>query len=174
MYIRVYVDDIIIASSSSEVTSALLKNLEEDFTLKDLGDLHYFLDIEVTKSQQGMLLTQSKYAMDLLKKVGMSNCNLVNTPLSASDKLSAHVGEPLGPVDATNCMSLVGGLQYLILTRPDLAFSVNKVCQYLHALTTLHLTAAKCILWYVKGTINLGLQITKSLSMLVSGFPYAD
>jgi hypothetical protein len=108
--------------------------------------------------------------MDLLKRAGMSNCKSVNTPTSVSEKLSAHVGEPLAPMDATNYRSLVGGLRYLTLTRPDLTFSVNKVCQYLHTPTTVHLTAAKRIMRYVKGTIDLGLQITKSPSMLVSGF----
>jgi hypothetical protein len=73
MYILVYIDDIIVASSSSEATSALLKSLEEDFALKDLGNLHYFMGIEVTRSQQGILLTQGKYAMDLLKRPCMSN-----------------------------------------------------------------------------------------------------
>jgi hypothetical protein len=143
MYILVYVDDIIIASSSLEAMNALLNKLEEDFALKDVGDLHYFLGIDVTKSQQGILLTQSKYAMDLLKRTGMFNCKPVNTPLSSSEKLSAHVGELLGPNDVTSYIILVGGLQYLTLTRPNLAISINKVCQYLHAPTTQHLTAAK-------------------------------
>jgi hypothetical protein len=143
MYILVYVDDIIIASSSLEAMNALLNKLEEDFALKDVGDLHYFLGIDVTKSQQGILLTQSKYAMDLLKRTGMFNCKPVNTPLSSSEKLSAHVRELLGPNDVTSYIILVGGLQYLTLTRPNLAISINKVCQYLHVPTTQHLTAAK-------------------------------
>jgi hypothetical protein len=143
MYILVYVDDIIIASSSLEAMNALLNKLEEDFALKDVGDLHYFLGIDVTKSQQGILLTQSKYAMDLLKRTSMFNCKPVNTPLPSSEKLSAHVGELLGPNDVTSYIILVGGLQYLTLTRPNLAISINKVCQYLHVPTTQHLTAAK-------------------------------
>jgi hypothetical protein len=174
VYVLVYVDDIIVASSSSKATTALLQDLERDFALKDLGDLHYFLGIEVTKTQQGIMLNQRKYFKDLLWKAGMFNCKAVNTPLSTSERLSAHVGELLGPNDTTNYRSLVGGLQYLTLTRPDLSFSVNKVCQYLHAPTMLHLTATKRILWYVKGTIDLGLQITRSPSMLVSGFADAD
>jgi hypothetical protein len=120
------------------------------------------------------MLNQRKYSEDLLRKADMFNCKAVNTPLSTSERLSAHVGELLGPNDTTNYRSLVGGLQYLTLTRPDLSFSVNKVCQYLHAPTTLHLTAAKRILRHVKGTIDLGLQITRSPSMLVSGFADAD
>jgi hypothetical protein len=172
VYVLVYVDDIIVASSSSKATTALLQDLERDFALKDLGD--YFLGIEVTKTQQGIMLNQRKYSEDLLRKAGMFNCMAVNTPLSTSERLSPHVGELLGPNDTTNYRSLVRGLQYLTLTRPALSFSVNKVCQYLHAPTMLHLTAAKRILRYVKGTINLGLQITRSSSRLVSGFADAD
>jgi hypothetical protein len=62
------------------------------------------------------------------------------------EKLSAYIGEPLGPIDATNHQSIVGGLQYLTLTRPDISFSVNKICQFLHAPTTLHLMDAKRVL----------------------------
>jgi hypothetical protein len=174
VYVLVYVDDIIVASSSSKATTALLQYLESDFALKDLGDLHYFLGIEVTKTQQGIMLNQRKYSEDLLRKAGMFNCKAVNTPLSTSERLSTHVGELLGPNDTTNYRSLVGGLQYLTLTRLDLSFSVNKVCQYLYAPTTLHLTAAKHILRYMKDTIDLRLQITRSPSMLVSGFVDAD
>jgi hypothetical protein len=85
-----------------------------------------------------ILLTQEQYASDLLQKVGMSNCKPVATPLSTSEKLSLHEGTSLGASDATNYRSVAGALQYLTLTRPDNAFLVNKVCQFLHAPTTIH------------------------------------
>jgi hypothetical protein len=151
-----------------------LKNLEKEFALKDLGDLHYFLGIEVTKLPDGLLLSQNKYALDILRRVGMTSCKPAPTPLFTSEKLSVHAGEVLGPDDTTKYRSMVGGLQYLMLTRPDLAFSINKVCQYLHCLTTVHLTAVKRILRFVKGTIDMGLKIVKSSSNLVSGFSDAD
>jgi hypothetical protein len=174
MFILVYVDDIIVASSSHGATNALLKNLEKDFALKDLGDLHYFLGIEVTKTKEGILLTQHKYAIELLKRAGIIGCKSVSTPLSTSEKLSAHNGELLGPNDAMNYRSIVGRLQYLTLIRQDIIFLVNKICQFLHAPTTVHLMATKRVLRYVKGTTNLGLQIVRSPSMLVSGFSDVD
>jgi hypothetical protein len=128
------------------------------------------LGIEVTKINDGILLSENKYAMNLLKRAGMSTCKPVNTPLSTLEKLSAHDGEILGLEDATSYHSIVGGLQYLTFTYLDLAFFVNKVCQYLHYLTSVHLTSVKPILRYVRGTTNMGLHIMKSLSMLVSGF----
>jgi hypothetical protein len=102
------------------------------------------------------------------------NYKAVGTLLSSSEKLSAYHGEMLGLNDATSFRSIVGGLQYLTLTRPDVVFPLNKICQYLHAPTTLHLMTAKRILRYVKGTIDLGLQITRSPSMLVSGLSDVD
>jgi hypothetical protein len=104
----------------------------------------------------------------------MISCKPASTPLSISEKLSAYVGDLLGPIDATNYRSIVGGLQYLTLTQPNISFSVNKIYQFLHAPTTVHLTAAKRILRYVRGTIDLEFQIIRSDSMLVSGFSDAD
>jgi hypothetical protein len=84
--VLVYVDDIIVASSSQDATTTLLKNLEKDFALKDLGELHYFLSIEVAKINGGILLSQTKYVGDLLKKTGMLACKPIGTSLSISKK----------------------------------------------------------------------------------------
>ena len=88
-------------------------------------------------------MLQEKYASDLLKRVGMSNCKASPTPLSSSEKVSKHEGVSLSVEDSTNYRSVVGALQYLTLTRPDLAYSVNKVCQYLHTPTTVHWTQSR-------------------------------
>ena len=74
MFILVYVDDIIVASSIEKATAALLQDLREEFALKDLGDLHYFLGIEVSKVREGIVLSQGKYANELLQRVGMTQC----------------------------------------------------------------------------------------------------
>lgn len=174
MYVLVYVDDIIVASSTEKATTALLADLQGEFALKDLGDLHYFLGIEVSKVNNGIVLSQDKYATDLLKRVGMSDCKPVSTPLSTSEKLSLHEGTLLGSNDGTQYRSIVGALQYLTLTRPDIAFPVNKVCQFLHAPTTVHWMAVKRILRYIKHCTRLGLKIYKSSSTLVSAFSDAD
>jgi hypothetical protein len=160
IFMLVYVDDIIIASSSDQGTKVLLQDLQKEFALKDLGNLHYFLGIDVTKMNDGLLLSQEKYASDLLKRVGMARCKPIATPLSTSEKLSLHQGTPLGANDATNYRSGVGALQYLILTRPDIAFHVNKVCQFLHAPTTIHWSIVKRILRYIKHTTKLGLKVS--------------
>jgi len=174
IFVLVYVDDIFVASSNSDATTRLLKDLKLEFALKDLGDLHYFLGIEVKKVNDGILLTQEKYTTDILRRVGMEKCKPVSTPISTSEKLTVESGEALGSDDATNYRSVVGALQYLTLTCPDISYSVNKVCQYLHAPTSVHWTAVKRILRYLMFTEGLGLQIVKSSSMLVSAYSDAD
>jgi histone deacetylase 1/2 len=111
VFVPVYVDDIIVVSSNPKATTGLLHELKKDFALKDLGELHYFLGMEVTKVRDGIILSQDKYASDLLKKVNMSSCKPASTPISTSEKLSAFVGAPLGPNDARNYRSVVGALK---------------------------------------------------------------
>jgi hypothetical protein len=93
LYLLVYVDDIVVTSSPNAVTT-LLQDLMSDFALKDLGDLHYFLGIQVTKQSDGILLSQEKYAAEVLHRAGMHSCMCVKTPLATSEKLSADVGIP--------------------------------------------------------------------------------
>ena len=156
IFMLVYVDDIIVASSSQDAVNALLEDLKRDFALKDLGDLHYFLGIEVKKVTDGIVLSQEKYVSDILKRSGMMSCKVSDMPLSTTEKLSKEEGEPLGAEAATNYRSVVGALQYLTLTRPDICFPVNKVCQFLHAPTLQHWTAVKRILRYLRGTMSTG------------------
>jgi histone deacetylase 1/2 len=174
MFMLIYVDDIIVSSSSQVATDMLLKSLSKEFALKDLGDLHYFLGLEVHKVHDGIILNQEKYAHDVLARVGMTHCSGLATPLSSSEKITAREGDLLGPEDSTKYRSMVGALQYLTLTRPDISYAVNKVCQYLHAPTTVHWTAAKRILRYVKHTVSFGLAFMRSNSTLVSAFSDAD
>ena len=151
-----------------------MRDLSKEFALKDLGNLHYFLGIKVQKVNDGLALNQTKYAKEVLARVGMENCKGSPTPLSSSEKISAYEGELLGPNDSTKYRSMVGALQYLTLTRPDISYAVNKICQFLHAPTTLHWTAAKRVLRYVKHTLGRGLTFMKSDSTHLSAFSDAD
>jgi len=81
LFVLVYVDDIIVVSSSTSATRALLSDLQKDFALKDLGDLHYFLGIEVKRGNNSLTLTQERYANDILKRSGMEKCKPIETPL---------------------------------------------------------------------------------------------
>uniref|UniRef100_A0ACD5Z1K1 Uncharacterized protein n=1 Tax=Avena sativa TaxID=4498 RepID=A0ACD5Z1K1_AVESA len=163
MFLLIYVDDIIVTSSSETAVANLLQNLRGEFALKDLGELHYFLGIEVKHVSHGIILSQGKYANDILRRVDMHTCKVMDTPMSSTEKLSSQQGTVLGQEDATKYRSIVGALQYLSMTRPDISFAVNKVYQYLHAPTIEHWTAVKRILGYVKGSCNLGIKISKIL-----------
>jgi len=133
LFLLIYVDDIIVTGSSSLVVQRLLHSLSTAFAVKDLGVLHYFLGIQVTPVQDGIVLSQSQYIADILRRVGMMSCKGVTTPMASMEKLSLTDGAPLSVDDATKYRSTVGALQYVVLTRPDIAFSVNKVCQFLHS-----------------------------------------
>lgn len=174
IYMLVYVDDIVIAGSSKEIVDRLVHNLSLSFSIKDLRRLNYFLGIKFTHNSGGIMLLQRKYASDLIHRVHMENCKSVSTHMSVSDKLAKYHGRLLSDNDAFKYRSMVGGLQYLTLTRPDISFTVIKVCQYLSKPTDMHWEAVKCIIRYIKGTIDTGLSIRKSHSTLLSIFTDAD
>jgi hypothetical protein len=98
------------ASSSSAAIGALLRDLKDEFAIKDLGPLRYFLGIEVHRTSDGIHLSQAKYTADILAHAGMTSCKGVTTPLPVNSKLSALEGDPLGPDDATKYRSMVGAL----------------------------------------------------------------
>jgi hypothetical protein len=174
IYMLIYVDDIIIISSSSATVDRLLSQLRNDFAVKDLGPLAYFLGIECQHTTHGLILSQQKYIHDLLTRTNMLTSKPVATPMLPADKLQIQGGAPLSAEDATRYRSAIGALQYLLLTRPDIAFSVNRVCQFMVAPTADHWMAVKRILRYLHGTINMGLCFTKSNSFLLSAFSDAD
>jgi histone deacetylase 1/2 len=155
-------------------TNKLLLQLQEDFAIKDLGSLHYFLGIEVAHHPDRLVLTQRKYIRDLLAKTNMFTSKGVPTPMLPTNKLSLDGGELLSPENATRYRSVVGALQYLLLIRPDLSFSVNRVCQYMAAPTSVHWAAVKRILRYMHVTYDLGLCFMKNGSSLLSAFSDAD
>jgi hypothetical protein len=118
----------------------------------------------------GLLLNQEKYAIDLVRWVGMLLCKPAPTLMSTLKKLSAYEGEPLSLDDVTKYHSVVGALQYLSHTRLDLSFAINKVCHYFHLPTSIHWIAVKCILRYIKHTLGVGLKFWKSSSTILSAF----
>ncbi|CAA7042096.1 unnamed protein product [Microthlaspi erraticum] len=150
LYMLVYVDDIIITGNSPPHISRFIASLSQRFSLKDLGTLSYFLGIEVTRTQNGLHLFQHRYIADLLHKLNMTNAKAVTTPMEASLSLTLLSGTALD--DATEYRMVVGSLQYLSLTRPDIFFSVNKLAQFMHRPTNEHWKAVKRVLRYLSGT----------------------
>jgi hypothetical protein len=161
-YLLLYVDDIILTALSSTLLQSIMARLASKFAMTDLGDLHQFLGISVSRSADGLFLSQRQYAIDLLQCAGMTECHSTPAPVDTHAKLSATDGAPLSASDSSDYRSLVGTLQYLTLTRPDLAYAVQQACLFMHDPREPHLALVKRILRYMKGTLSSGLHIGTS------------
>ncbi|KAI3706128.1 hypothetical protein L1987_76386 [Smallanthus sonchifolius] len=171
-YLLLYVDDIILTASSDSLLRSIIKSLSAEFNMTDLGALHHFLGIAVQKQKNGIHLSQSSYAADILSRANMTNCKPASTPVEVGSKLSANVGAPFS--NSSLYRSLAGALQYLTITRPDISYAVQQVCLFMHAPRELHFQLLKRILRYLKGTISQGLLISPSPSTKLTAYSDAD
>ena len=167
-----YVDDMIITGNDQQAISDLQQYLGQHFEMKDLGSLNYFLGLEVSHRSDGYLLSQAKYASDLIARSGITDSTTSSTPLDPHVHLTPFDGVPLD--DASLYRQLVGSLIYLTVTRPDIAYAVHIVSQFMAAPRTIHFTAVLRILRYVKGTLGHGLQFSSQSSLVLSGYSDAD
>ncbi|KAM1797964.1 hypothetical protein ACFX12_032087 [Malus domestica] len=168
-----YVDDIILTGSNPITVQVVISELAEVFDLKDMGRLSYFLGLQIQYKDDGSLfISQSKYAKDLLKKAAMETCKPTSTPSKPHAQFLEQEGAPLS--DPSHYRSLVGALQYLTFTRPDLAQAVNMVCQFMTSPTDLHMHLVKRILRYLKGTLEYGLHYKKSLDFNLLAYSDSD
>ncbi|KAJ8770389.1 hypothetical protein K2173_015003 [Erythroxylum novogranatense] len=140
--------------------------------MKDLGLLQYFLGLEVMQSNDGIFVCQKKYVADLLKRFNMANCEVVATPMNVNKKLQREDGTEKN--NSTLFRSLVGGLNYLTHTRPNIAFSVSVVPRFMHNPTKQHFIATKRILRYIAGTLNFGIWYCKVPNFSLIGFTDND
>jgi hypothetical protein len=169
--LSVYVDDIIITGDDSFEMSQLKQKLSKEFEVKDLGQLRYFLGIEIARSPKGIVLSQRKYVLDLLSDVGMLGCRVASTPIEKNHQLCAQSGDP---VDRESYQRLVGRLIYLCHTRPDISYAVSVVSRYMHDPRSGHLEAAHRILRYLKGSPGRGLLFKANGHLNVDGYCDAD
>lgn len=167
-----YVDDIILIGSSAQLLATLIKKLSLQFHMKDLGYLHYFLGIEAKRTSQDLFLCQTKYAIDLLNRAHMTECKPVSTPLPL--RSIAMTNDDILLADPLEYRSIVGGLQYLTITRPDLAYATNLLCQKLQHPTIADFHKLKRVLRYVKGTAHLGIFLHSNSSTALYGYSDAD
>lgn len=128
-YLLIYVDDIVLTASSTDLIHHIISSLHKEFDMTDLGALNYFLGISVTRDSKGMFLSQKKYALELLDRAHMATCNPTRTPVDTESKHGSD-GDPV--YDPTLYRSLAGGLQYLTFTRPNISYAVQQVCLHMH------------------------------------------
>lgn len=150
----IYVDDILITGNDVNAISALKQFLHNHFRIKDLGNLKYFLGIEVSRSKKGISISQRKYTLEILKDSGLSSSKPVNFPMEQNVKLSDS-GELLK--DPSQYRRFVGRLIYLTITRPDITYSVHVLSRFMHAPRKPHMEAALRVLRYLKGSPGQGL-----------------
>lgn len=167
-----YVDDIILTGSNMALLTSFISVLSAQFAMKDLGSLSFFLGIETTRTPTSLFLCQQCYVLDLLSRTGMVSFKPCHTLIVAGSKQSLYDGVPLP--DGTEYCRIVGSLQYLTLTRPDISYVIHQVSQFMHAPTDSHLQAVKHILHYLKSTVSLGLLLRPITSFILTAFSDAD
>ncbi|KAJ8466181.1 hypothetical protein OPV22_028733 [Ensete ventricosum] len=172
LYLLVYVDDIIVTSSNSLEVTMFINQLAARFSLKDLGPLTYFLGVESISTSLGLFISQRKYTHDLLVKTNMKDANAVSAPLSIGESLRLNDGSPA--TDSTQYRQVIGSLQYLVLTRPDISFAVNKLSQFMHRPSTTHWSAVKRVLRYLKGTLDYGIILNKKCPLQLHAYADVD
>ncbi|CAN6586683.1 unnamed protein product [Malus baccata var. baccata] len=168
----IYVDDMIITGDDSEEMMKLEQNLATEFEMKNLGDLKYFLGVEVARSSKGIFLSQRKYVLDLLKETGMLGCKPVDTSIVEKHYLGIYPDQE--PVDKGRYQRLVGRLIYLSHTRPDIAYAVSVVSQFMHSPSVDHMEAVMRILAYLKSAPGKGVLYESHGHMRIEGFTDAD
>ncbi|CAL9014239.1 unnamed protein product [Prunus brigantina] len=154
-----YVDDIILTGSKVALVQEVVDELSSVFDMKDMGKLKYFLGLQISYNTAGdIFVNQAKYAKDLLAKAGLSSCRPCPTPCKPHGQLLKTEGDAL--TDPTIYRSIVGALQYLTFTRPEISYAVNTVCQFMTTPSELHFQLVKRILRYLQGTLDHGLTFT--------------
>lgn len=146
----VYVDDIVITGLDPELIKQLQQHLTTSFHMKDLGPLQYFLGLEVQTISACIFLHQHKYTQELIVLAGLQEANSVQTPMEVNVLHHNDEGELL--VDPSLYRQLVSSLNFLTITRPDLAFAVQRVSQLMQSPCLPHLAAVQRIIRYLQGT----------------------
>jgi hypothetical protein len=161
-----YVDEIILTASSTELLRRTISAFQRELAMKDLAPLHHFLSIIVERRLDGLFLYQRTYMLDILKHAVMVDCKPCTTPVDLQAKLAGDSGPSIE--DASQFRSIVGALQYLLrnlaFTRSDIAYAVQQICLHMHDPQEPHLTAMKHILRYLQGTPDYGLLLRRSSS----------
>ncbi|PRQ47582.1 putative RNA-directed DNA polymerase [Rosa chinensis] len=157
---------------SEEEVERLKDLLASEFEMKDLGSLKYFLGIEVARGSSGIFLCQRKYVLDLLTETGMLGCRPADTPIEQNHKLAEYPNQTL--TKKARYQRLVGRLIYLSHTRPDIAYAVSVVSQFMHNPSETHMEAVIRILRYLKSAPGKGLMFSKHSHLDISGYTDAD
>ncbi|XP_071688695.1 uncharacterized mitochondrial protein AtMg00810-like [Rutidosis leptorrhynchoides] len=177
IYLLVYVDDIVITGSSLKDIQDCKTYLSTKFKIKDLGNLEYFLGIELVNNDSGVCLSQRKYILEVISEFGMLTNKPVATPMESGivfANLHEHSRYDYLLDNISEYQKLVGKLIYIALTRPDIAYTVHCLSQHMHSPLASHLKAAMRILKYLRETPGKGIFLSKYDRYDLSAFVDSD
>ncbi|GJW25154.1 retrovirus-related pol polyprotein from transposon TNT 1-94 [Tanacetum coccineum] len=168
--VQMYVDDIIFSSTCQEMCDDFAKIMHDEFEMSMMGELNFFLGLQIKQMEDGIFFNQSKYIKEMLKKYGLEYSKPMKTPMSSDTKLTKE--KECESVNNTKYRGMIGSLLYLTEIRPDIMLSVCLCARFQEDPKTSHLEAVKHILLYIKGTTHLGLWYPKGTS--IETVVYAD
>jgi hypothetical protein len=154
----VYVDDIIFGCTNESFVQWFANSMQIEFEMSMIGELSYFLGLQVKQSSAGIFISQEKYLKEMLKKFQMEDSSTVITPMVVGCKLSKDYISP--DVDQRTYRSMIGSLLYITTSRPDIMQAVGMVGRFQSAPKQSHLVAVKRIFKYLKGTMNYGTMVS--------------
>ncbi|XP_071724909.1 uncharacterized mitochondrial protein AtMg00810-like [Rutidosis leptorrhynchoides] len=172
MFFLVYVDDLLVIGNDDKLVSTFVTALAATFSVKELGTLDFFLGVEAIQTQGGLFLSQYQYIHKILERTNMLHAKDFTTLISSMQSLQLIDDTPT--TDATKFRKVVGALQYMALTRPNVSYAVNKLAQFMNAPKVAHWSAAIRVLRYLKHTIDHGLLLKRNQPLRISAFTNAD
>ncbi|GKE87456.1 retrovirus-related pol polyprotein from transposon TNT 1-94 [Tanacetum coccineum] len=153
--VQIYVDDIIFGSTCQDLCDEFAKIMYHEFEISMMGELNFFLGLQINQMEDGIFFIQSKYIKEMFKKFGLKDSEPMKTPISFDTKLTKD--KECESVDNTKYQGMIGSLLYLTASRPDIMFSVCLCARFQEDPKTSHLEAVKRIFRYIKGTTHLRL-----------------
>ncbi|GKC93438.1 retrovirus-related pol polyprotein from transposon TNT 1-94, partial [Tanacetum coccineum] len=172
LHVQIYVDDIIFASTNPRDCDHFSNEMSSKFQMSMMGQISFFLGLQISQNPRGIFINQSKYAKEILKKFDLHNSDPVDTPMVERTKLDEDLSGI--PVDQTQYWGMVGCLMYLIANRPDLVFTVCMCARYQSKPTKKHIEVVKRVFRYIQGTINMGLWYPKDTAMALTAYADVD
>ena len=170
--VQIYVDDIVFGSFNAKLCEDFVKAMQGEFEMSMMGELSFFLSLQVKQSKEGIFVCQSKYCKNILKKFEMEACKAATTPMSTNCYLAADDAGP--EVNQTMYRGLIGSLLYLTTRRLDIMFVVCLCARFQSCPKESHLKVAKKILKYLKGTISMGLWYPSHSPIHLVGYSDSD
>jgi hypothetical protein len=170
--VEVYVDDIIFGSDDEKMSKDFARRMQQEFEMSLLGELNFFLGLQIVQSKRGFFIHQSKYVKDMLKKFQLEDCKPVSTPMTVGCKLRKEDESKV--VDPKHYRSMIGSLLYVTTSRPNVKQVVGMVARFQTTPKESHVQAVKIIFRYLKGTIDLGLWYPSKDSFTLKAYSDAD